>query len=288
MAAFGAFFNNGMLLLAGIAVCGDLQAEENKRQPSTKCLETLTSNSSDISGGSLYLYGGMSLVASNINSNFKMDYEVNKTNFPDARSHVNHKEGNLRKIGIGVIAGIQAHLNENFFLAIEGTFTHGTTRHQRDFTQAEDTEINGDDDSDQKISHINIEHKNELGLLLKVGPRVTPYGFYGIFGFSTKQVKIGYELDSRHDVIFSTYSKCPKARVFGPVVGFGITRTINKQLSGALEYKYKIYNRAKTNLLVDDSVFGSADIRHDISVRDLECNSKKHELSLSIAVRTAI
>lgn len=287
MAAFGAFFNNGMLLLAGIAVCGDLQAEENKRQPSTKCLETLTSNSLDISGGSLYLYGGMSLVASSINSNFKMDYEVNKTYFPDAQPHVKHKENSLKKIGVGIVTGIQAHLSANFFLSVEGTFTHGTTRHQRDFTPAEDIETDDKDDSDQRISHINIEHKDELGLLLKVGSRVTPYEFYGIFGFSTKQVKIGYELDPNQKDIVSTFNKSSKERVFGPVVGLGIARKITNRVFGGLEYKYKMYSRAKISLLVDDSIFDGGE-QHDISVRDLECNSKKHELSLNITVRTAI
>lgn len=289
MATFGVFFSKGMLLLAGIVVCGNLQAEKDKQQSSIKYLETLSSNASEIPNGYLYLYGGMSLIASSINSNFQMNYALNRVDFPQGRPYVNHKEDNLRKFDVGVVAGIQKDLSKNFFLAVEGTFTHGTTRHQRDFTQAEDAEIDYTDDSKQKISHIDIEHKDEFGLLLKAGPRVTPYEFYGIFGVSTKQVKIGYELNQNHDAITSAFSKYSQDRVLGTIIGFGLAREITKQVSCALDYKYKMYNRAKVSLSVDDSSFNSeTEMPHDASARNLEVDSRKHELSLSIAVRTAI
>lgn len=291
--------HNGVLLLVGIVACGNLQAEENKKQPVIDSQGNLFSNTSSETDGvtlqksesATHLYGGIGLTASSVNSDFKMDYEVDEDDFLEAIPHVQHKGRSLKKIGVSIVGGIRADLSSNLFLATECNFSHGTTTHWRDFTQSEDVEFGnlGKEYDSQKISHINIKHKGEIGLFLKAGTIVQSYEFYGIWGVSTKRIEIEYELDSNAQDIKQAYSDCFSRRIYAPVLGVGITKEITNNISGSFEYRYKMYNLAKGNLAkVGDKVFEGDDVHHDRSLRHVEIDSNKHELSLSITVRTKL
>lgn len=295
MSIFKIPFYNGVLLLAGIVTCCNLQAEENKKQPVIGSQGKLFSNTSSEtdemtlpkSESATHLYGGIGLTASSTNSDFKMDYEINKDNFPEAIPHLQHKESSLKKIGASIVTGIKVGLNRNFFLAVEGNYTCGTKKHWHTFTQSEDIEF-GDIDGveTQNISCIDIKYKDEIGAFLKCGTTFRPYEFYGIFGVSAQKAEVRYDLDPNADGVNQSYSDGFSQRVCGPVIGAGMAVEITDNISCALEYKYKKYNRICGNLeVVKDDVFGG---NHDSSVRRVEIKDNKQELSLIFTLHTKL
>ena len=231
-------------------------------------------------------YGGIGLANSLGNSDFNMNYEVNKTDFPDCEPQVSHKRNKRYNLGTELFAGVKYNASNNWFCSGELSYSPDRLRHRHNFTQAEDAEKNKDDADPKRISYINIKHQDELGLCSKLGKNLKICETYGIFGISSEKVKMKYALDKDHDSVEAPLETNPKKRVYGAVIGVGASKKINNQVSCAVEYKYKAYNSARRKVDLKEQTkeaFGGVD-DHDTSDRNFKVHSRKHELSVRMSM----
>lgn len=237
------------------------------------------------SSNGLKFYAGASVVGSWTSSDFKMDYEVNKDNFPNAESGIKHKENSIGRVGAGFAAGIKKKFGNNWFVGGELGYTLSRAKHCHNFTADEDQESDLPEDRNNIVSHANVRHGDEWALSLKFGKDCCSYDVYGILGVTTKNIEIEYSIDAdgywvEHGDGFDISKK---KRAWGAVFGVGGSKKINDRISCSLEYRYKVYNSAKKSVdcrALAEKAFGN--LPHDSSDRNFKVKSDKHELSLGV------
>ena len=257
--------------LIALVACGSVQAEEAA------------------SSNSVNFYAGASVASSWTSSDFKMDYEVNKTDvtgFPKAKPWANHKESSIGRVGAGFAVGVKKKFENDFFGGGEFNYTLSRAKHHHDFTFEEDQE---DEIAPGKnydiISRINVKHKDELSLALKFGKDCNSFDLYGIVGVTTKDVEIEYSVEADTDWTERNtgFDVSAKKRAWGAVFGLGGSKKITDKISYSLEYKYKLYNSAKKDVdCCAKSMEAFFNREHDKSDRHFKVKSDKHEISLGI------
>jgi len=235
-------------------------------------------------------YAGVSAVGSWTSSDFKMDYEVNKSGtFANAVPHAYHKDNSIGRVGAGFAVGVKKKFENGFFVGGEFDYTLSRAKHHLGFTYEEDYEspTSGAQPGDT-VSYINVKHGDELALAFKFGKDCKSCDFYGIVGVTTKNVDIEYAFDE--DGIWGTpdddeFDVSTKERAWGAVFGLGGSKKINDRISLSLEYRYKLYGSAKDDVdckAKSCTAFNGTD--HDTSDRHFKVKSDKHEVSLGITV----
>ena len=238
------------------------------------------------SSNGLKFYAGASAVGSWTSSDFKMDYEVDKDNFPNAQPWAKHKENSIGRVGAGFAAGIKKKFGNTWFVGGELGYTLSRAKHHHDFLVGEDIEIdNHGGHENDVISRVNIRHGDEWALSLKLGKDCCSYDVYGILGVTTKNIEIEYSVDA--DTYWVTrddgFDVSKKKRAWGAVFGLGGSKKITNKISCSLEYRYKMYNSAKKSVdcrALAEKAFGNG--VHDTSDRNFKVKSDKHELSLGV------
>lgn len=229
-------------------------------------------------------YGGIGLVESLTSSTFKMNYESSD---PFVIPYVEHKKNNISKLSPELFVGFRHNFSNCWFYAAELSYNFGKSTHKADFTQKEDAELDYINPSDERISYIRVKHGHELGLTAKIGRDAGFCDIYGILGLSTKKIDITFGLDDSNNFVDHPLEVSPSKRVYGLIIGVGASKRLNDHLSCSMEYKYKVYNSAKKQLDMRESVDKSFDYRnvtHDESDRTFKVHSDKHELSLRFSV----
>lgn len=237
------------------------------------------------SSSGVKFYAGASVVGSWTSSDFKMDYEINKDNFPGTEPWAKHKESSIARVGAGFAAGIKKKFENDWFVGGELNYTLSRAKHHHDFVKSEDLEEANTGNENDIISRINVRHGDELGLSLKFGKDCQTYDVYGILGVTTKNVEIEYSLDEDGNWVIhgDGFDISKKKRAWGAVFGVGGSKKINERISCSFEYRYKIYNSAKKSVdcrALAEKAFGGA--QHDTSDRNFKVKSDKHELSLGV------
>lgn len=256
------------IVLIALVSCLSVQAEENA------------------SSNGLKFYAGASAVGSWTSSDFKMDYEINKDNFPNAQPWAKHKENSIGRVGAGFAAGIKKKFSNNWFIGGELNYTLSRAKHHHDFVGTEDVETDDifRNHENDVISRVNVRHGDEWGLSLKFGKDCCSYDVYGILGLTTKNIEIEYSVDPDtywvdHDDGFDTSKK---KRAWGAVFGLGGSKKINNRISCSLEYRYKMYSSAKKSVDCRAEAEKAFVYPHDTSDRNFKVKSDKHELSLGV------
>lgn len=255
------------IVLIALVSCLSVQAEENA------------------SSNGLKFYAGASAVGSWTSSDFKMDYEVNKVDFPNAEPYAKHKENSIGRVGAGFAAGIKKKFSNNWFVGGELGYTLSRAKHHHDFLVGEDIEIdNLNGHENDVISRVNIRHGDEWALSLKFGKDCCSYDVYGILGVTTKNIEIEYSLDANTYWVNrdNGFDVPEKKRAWGAVFGLGGSKKINNRISCSLEYRYKMYNSAKKSVDCRALAEKAFEEPHDTSDRNFKVKSDKHELSLGV------
>lgn len=256
------------IVLIALVSCLSVQAEENA------------------SSNGLKFYAGASAVGSWTCSDFKMDYEVNKVDFPNAEPYAKHKENSIGRVGAGFAAGIKKKFSNNWFVGGELGYTLSRAKHHHDFLGSEDVESQDDLDiyANDIISRVNVRHGDEWTLSLKFGKDFHSYDVYGILGVTTKNIEIEYSVDADTHWVDRDdgFDVSKKKRAWGAVFGLGGSRKINDRISCSLEYRYKMYNSAKKSVDCRALAEKAFLVEHDISDRNFKVKSDKHELSLGV------
>ncbi len=236
------------------------------------------------SSNGLKFYAGASAVGSWTSSDFKMDYEVDKDNFPNAQPWAKHKENSIGRVGAGFAAGIKKKFSNNWFVGGELNYTLSRAKHHHNFTAAEDMESDLPENESVLVSHADIRHGDEWALSLKFGKDWNSYDVYGILGVTTKNIEIGYSIDADGNWVDhgDGFDVSKKKRAWGAVFGLGGSKKITNRVSCSLEYRYKVYNSAKKSIdcrALTEKAFAA---QHDTSDRNFKVKSDKHELSLGV------
>lgn len=249
--------------------------------------------------GDIRAYLRASINGALTDSEFSMDYEIydpngyqpvkdlyddssDGGNFPGARPFAAHKQHSICRVGAGLSVGIRGRLEDNWFIGGEFNYSWNRVNYQYDFTEAEDAECSDHYSGSNRISYIDIKHKDEMGFACIFGKEFYSYDIYGIFGVVTKKVDMKYGLDENHKHVDKGFEVNPGKRVYGMVFGLGASYKVNDNVAFSLEYRYKIYNSGTDKVdcrAYSKEAFASD---HDNSDRSFKTKSDKHELSLGI------
>lgn len=232
-------------------------------------------------------YGGLGLTASTTSSNFKMNYVPNWRCFMGTPYELNHNRPHIKNVSGEIFVGVKSGCSRGFFWAIEANYGFSRVRHTKDFLGTEYCEITDSCRRSGRNSYINIKHGNELGLEVKLGGSINGYNIYSIAGATTKKIKLNYGLDTAHRHVLKPLEINSQKRVYGAIIGLGVSKNVTNKISCSLEYKYKIYGNA--NIDVDWKkatlpVFSNRGYLHDTTDRHFSVKSDRHEVSSKIAI----
>ncbi len=230
-------------------------------------------------------YGGFGVTASKLDSEFHMDYSHNQRFFM-SYPNLQHENNKIRRVGGVVFVGIRANLDPKLFLATEINFNSSKARHYQDFFSSDYCEVSDPCVLPGRTAYIDIKHGNELSWLVKIGGTLNDYNIYSIAGVTTKNISLKYGIDEAHFHNLKSLEFNLKKRIYGPVLGLGISKPITEKIICSMEYKYKLYKTKKNLDWTNDTrrVFSSAGYLHDMSERHFKLNSNKHEIAIRAAI----
>lgn len=251
------------------------------------CFYMQAGNAVGISSDSFKFHAGVGLDTSWTKSDFGMRFDVNHDNFPGTGGYASNKK-TINKIGGEFFAGLGYTFSTNWFITGEFNINIKHIKHKHDFKESEDVESDPYNNDDQRISYIDVNHSNELGLSARLGHHFNVCDLYGILGITTKQVNVTYSFDANHIDVRDgeDFSTNYKKRIYGIIIGAGAAKKVSKHISCALEYKCKLYGNANKDIDLrnETKTLFRLDEEHDTAPRNFRVKTDKHELSFRVVV----
>ena len=226
-------------------------------------------------------------IGSLTDSDFDMNYSVNRDKFPGANPSANNNKHSIGNVGGEFALGIRTKFKNDWFVGGELNYALKKVKHNRDFTEIEDNEGITNADTD-KMSNINLKYQHEYGFSFRFGKYFNDYDVYGICGATTKSVDIDYSLNGSNphfNPAKADLTTNSSKRIYGMVFGLGASRKVNDNFSCSVEYKYKVYNSGTKSVdwrKETEDFFANG--QHDKSDRNFKVKSDSHELSFGFTL----